>query len=185
MHRLSFSQLRLDCRHAFIRIPLPQMRAGQRDSGPLQRLDRCQVPALRLGETGEEVLHIRLEVRRRGECAEGWWRRRWLRLRLRVPCRTAPALKQFWVVAPAVNSGRHNSQLEANLNSGATLAFHHHAQRLLLIYIRWSIAVFLPSNHTYENSDTMVFCFGRGYVEHWLLGWAHRADGLPEHKLGI
>lgn len=58
--RLSAAPNLLLCRHADLRISLRKVRTRQRDSGALQQLGRDEMPALRLDQTGKEILHVRL-----------------------------------------------------------------------------------------------------------------------------
>jgi len=81
---LSFWQPALFSIHADIRIPLREMREGQRDSGAFERLEGRQMPRMRLDEAGKEILHFRVSECG-GKCAgRAKTRWRWLRAGVRV-----------------------------------------------------------------------------------------------------
>ena len=62
--RLNFPPGGIISFHADIRISLREVRARQRNPRPLQRLEGRGMPALRLEEIVQEVLHLRLGHRR-------------------------------------------------------------------------------------------------------------------------
>jgi hypothetical protein len=57
--RLRFRASALFCLHADLRVSLRKMRTRQRDSCPFQRLERHQVPAMRLHEAREKNFDLR------------------------------------------------------------------------------------------------------------------------------